>query len=157
MVQIIWKRVGQFLIQLKMHFANYSAILLPGFPQEKSKLMSKKDLCMMFIEALFIRAPNLTNGIENWFYMENSTSLIEGNSKASLRQWTTSQYPAFPDRTETSWESQPSCRLSDCLTKPRLGGPVWALSLKCRIRMSRFNFTEPFLCVTQSCFVPLQI
>lgn len=65
MVQIIWKRVGQFLIQLKMHFANYSTILLPGFPQEKSKLMSKKELYMMFIEALFIRAPNLTNGIKN--------------------------------------------------------------------------------------------
>ena len=64
MVQIIWKRVGQFLIQLKMHFANYSAIL-PGFPQEKSKLMSKKELYMMFIEASFIRAPNLTNGIKN--------------------------------------------------------------------------------------------
>ena len=65
MVQVIWKRVGQFLIQLKMHVANYLAILLPGFPQEKSKLRSKKELCMMFIEALFIRAPNLINGIKN--------------------------------------------------------------------------------------------
>ena len=71
MVQIVWKTLAQFLTQLKIHLANYSAIPLLGFTQEKPEHMSKRELCV------------------------NSTSLLEANFKARLREWGTSQHPTF--------------------------------------------------------------
>lgn len=63
MVQVIWKRVGQFLIQLKMHVANYLAILLPGFPQEKSKLRSKKGTVYDVHRGFIYKSPKL----DQWY------------------------------------------------------------------------------------------